>query len=663
MRISSLLALATPIGLGSSRAIPESHALHERRDAPHSLAKRLDPLPDVRLPMRIGLKHNENAAQNAHNWLMDVSHPGSEKFGKHWTEDNVLEAFKPTKETTDTVAEWLSTIIDKSRLKLTDNKAWYAFDATVAEAEALLHTEFYHVEQDDRSLVHCIEYHLPKHVQQHVDYITPGVKGTIMNIGSRASKVKRGFGKPDKGKPWGGQPPKWHPTPKMPHDNTELATCDIAITPACLRALYHFDAPDPHAKVSISNSLGIFEEGDFYAQQDLNSFFTNFTRYIPNGTHPILDSIDGGMAPVTNLSDAGGESNLDFELAFPIVYPQNITLYQSDDLYYAEGGNGTTGGIFNTFLDAIDGSYCTYSAYGETGNDPVLDPTYPDPNGYMGPLQCGVYKPTNVISISYGEQEQDLPAYYQKRQCNEFLKLGLMGTSIFVASGDTGVGGLRGDGAPNGCLRNGTVFSPTQPNSCPYLTNVGATKVYPGKTVYDPESAANDLAGAPYRSAYSSGGGFSNIFTTPDYQQSAVNTYFREHNPPYPYYYNGQYNNSVGLYNRNGRGIPDVAANGDNIAVYVAGRFGLSGGTSASSPIFAALINRIVEERLKIGKGPLGFINPTLYSHPYILQDIKNGSNPGCGTNGFDAVSGWDPVTGLGTPNYPKMLKLWLSLP
>lgn len=68
-------------------------------------------------------------------------------------------------------------------------------------------------------------------------------------------------------------------------------------------------------------------------------------------------------------------------------------------------------------------SYCTYSAFGETSNDPVNDPTYPDtaPGGYTGQLQCGVYKPTNVISISYGGQEFDLPAYYQKRQCNEYV--------------------------------------------------------------------------------------------------------------------------------------------------------------------------------------------------------------------------------------------------
>jgi tripeptidyl-peptidase I len=82
-----------------------------------------------------------------------------------------------------------------------------------------------------------------------------------------------------------------------------------------------------------------------------------------------------------------------------------------------------------------------------------------------------------------------------------------------------------------------------------------------------------------------------------------------------------------------------------------------------SAPIFASLLNRIVEERIKVGKGPLGFVNPTLYENPQVLNDITNGTNPGCGTNGFNAAKGWDPVTGLGTPNYPKMLELWLSLP
>lgn len=58
----------------------------------------------------------------------------------------------------------------------------------------------------------------------------------------------------------------------------------------------------------------------------------------------------------------------------------------------------------------------------------------------------------------------------------------------------------------------------------------------------------------------------------------------------------------------------------------------LEAGTSASSPIFAAIINRINEERLEIGKKTVGFINPALYSHPAMLNDIVNGTNPGCNT-------------------------------
>jgi tripeptidyl-peptidase I len=75
-------------------------------------------------------------------------------------------------------------------------------------------------------------------------------------------------------------------------------------------------------------------------------------------------------------------------------------------------------------LEQLDGSYCNYAAYGITG-DSWKDPKYPDPHkgGYKGKLQCGVYKPATVISISYGEAEYDIPVRYDKRQCNEWMKL------------------------------------------------------------------------------------------------------------------------------------------------------------------------------------------------------------------------------------------------
>ena len=109
--------------------------------------------------------------------------------------------------------------------------------------------------------------------------------------------------------------------------------------------------------------------------------------------------------------------------------------------------------------------------------------------------------------------------------------------------------------------------SPTWPNNCPWVTNVGATKVYPGKTVFEPESAVYDPAGHPYSVNYSSGGGFSNIHATPKYQQAAVDTFFKEHNPPYKGY-SVLVNDTdqipalekKGIYNRIGRGIPDVCS-------------------------------------------------------------------------------------------------------
>lgn len=56
----------------------------------------------------------------------------------------------------------------------------------------------------------------------------------------------------------------------------------------------------------------------------------------------------------------------------------------------------------NDFFDAVDGSYCTYTADGITGNSPKIDPVYPDnlPGGYKGKTQCGVYPLTRLVPIA-----------------------------------------------------------------------------------------------------------------------------------------------------------------------------------------------------------------------------------------------------------------------
>lgn len=110
------------------------------------------------------------------------------------------------------------------------------------------------------------------------------------------------------------------------------------------------------------------------------------------------------------------------------------------------------------------------------------------------------------------------------------------------------------------------------------------------------------------------------------------------------------------------RGYPDISANGANYVVAVDGSLSLVYGTSASSPVVGSIITLINEQRIAAGKSAVGFINPVLYENPSALNDITSGGNEGCGTAGFTAVAGWDPVTGLGTPNYEKLLAVWMAL-
>lgn len=105
----------------------------------------------------------------------------------------------------------------------------------------------------------------------------------------------------------------------------------------------------------------------------------------------------------------------------------------------------------------------------------------------------------------------------------------------------------------------------------------------------------------------------------------------------------------------------------------------LSGGTSAAVPVFSSVIALLNDARLRAGKQPLGFLNPWLYAVGFKgLTDITSGGSVGCnGINGqsgapvvggsiipyasWNATQGWDPVTGLGVPNFEKLLALALA--
>jgi tripeptidyl-peptidase-1 len=131
-----------------------------------------------------------------------------------------------------------------------------------------------------------------------------------------------------------------------------------------------------------------------------------------------------------------------------LVYPQTVTLYQT--------GDSVEGASFNNFLDALDSSYCTY----EGGDDTSQDSVYPDPyGGYQGPEDCGGFTASKVISTSYAYNEADLTPFYEIRQCNEYLKLGLQGITFLYSSGDYGVAGNGGQciDTTTGAYNNGKI--------------------------------------------------------------------------------------------------------------------------------------------------------------------------------------------------------------
>lgn len=182
---------------------------------------------------------------------------------------------------------------------------------------------------------------------------------------------------------------------------------------------------------------------------------------------------------------------------------------------------------------------------------------------------------------------------------------------------------------------------------------MGATQVPTGVDVASAIASGTQPEVACETVIYS-GGGFSNIFALPNYQTGAVGHYLTSYPPPYS---SAQYNNSGAA-----RGFPDISANGANYFVAVDGQNSLVYGTSASAPVVGSIFTLINEQLAEAGKNPVGFVNPVLYDNPDAFNDITSGSNPGCGTAGFSAAPGWDPVTGLGTPNYEKLLQVFMAV-
>ncbi|KAK7001547.1 subtilisin-like protein [Favolaschia claudopus] len=576
--------------------------------------------PEALIPLRFSLvQSNLNKLET---YLLDVANPLSPNYGRHWSPAQVKETFRPSDETIDTVHSWLKEEYAEEKIKLSPNRDLIQVNVSVAEAERLLEAEYYvysNGEVEGELRVGCHGgYTLPERVSKHVDFVWPTVHFAGPQKHSRRSATLNpsvAFGRE------GG-------ASKIPIENlASLAEsgCDTAVTLDCLRALYNFDFTPVSGGV---NTVGVAEFGaEVYRPSDLNLFFQSFRTDQLNNT-PTLISVEGGNP---NVSGDLGEASLDIELMMGLLGPgQNLSLYQ-----VAQPSSSLD--PTDELLAALDGSYCAVS-----------------PVSGEGITDCGNKPRTNVISISYHFNPDIIDPSISpvvQRQCAEFGKLALTGLTFVASSGDGGVAYsqshlcLQG----NGTLVSGNpkgAFVAQLPASCPFVTAVGATSVETGATTDQVERSTTD---------FPSGGGFSNNFPRPTWQDAAVQNYIDNFAPQY----------APGTFNKSGRAYPDVAANGWPLVIAEGGGFVHSGGTSASAPIFASIVAAVNDARIAAGKSPVGFINPALYSDAFAgaFNDVVVGSNPGCQTNGFPAAPGWDPVSGLGTPNFAKLRDAFLALP
>ena len=225
----------------------------------------------------------------------------------------------------------------------------------------------------------------------------------------------------------------------------------------------------------------------------------------------------------------------------------------------------------------------------------------------------------SILSISWGLSEDAWTEQARNAMNAALQDAAAMGVTVTVASGDDGATDREPDGQVHVDF----------PASSPWVVACGGTTLVAKGGMISTELVWNELASGNG----ATGGGVSRVFAVPDYQQNATV-------PANP------------VTGFAGRGVPDVAGDADpttGYSVLVDGQSGVIGGTSAVAPLWAGLTALLNQ---KIGK-PLGFVNPVLYQAASAFQDIVTGDN-----GGYEARQGWDPCTGLGTPNGTALMNV-----
>lgn len=249
------------------------------------------------------------------------------------------------------------------------------------------------------------------------------------------------------------------PISPPPNSNTlNYTACSDVTTPKCLRLLYGFDSYKPTEAKNGKNSIAVVEYLSEYAQHNnLEAALEQFTvPYFGKQAARETFTVIGNAGNPQGEQYSGIEAELDIQVVTQLTYPTDTVMYSI--LYDNESDS-----IWNEWLATVLGQES-------------VPPT---------------------ISTSYGDNEQDDTYLYATRVCTEMMELGAQGVTLLFSSGDSGVASYfqTCDGPDN------NIFVPSFPSTCPYVTSVGATKLYPDGT----ERAVKE----PLAPTYSSGGGMS----------------------------------------------------------------------------------------------------------------------------------------------------------
>jgi subtilase family serine protease len=236
----------------------------------------------------------------------------------------------------------------------------------------------------------------------------------------------------------------------------------------------------------------------------------------------------------------------------------------------------------------------------------------------------------SIISESLGICETDTTTSLRDQLQSMEVQAQAQGMSHFVATGD------------NGAYECGQSEYPAAsfPSTLPNVTAVGGTTVFESKQgTYFQEYAW----GSPIDES-GTGGGRSQVYSLPNYQQSVQDA------------------NGHGY-----RQLPDIAADADPITGYhivLGGHDTQAGGTSASTPLWAAVIALINQDLKAKGMREVGFANPALYwmgdnrskfsTSPF--HDVTAGNNLA-----YEAGPGWDFATGWGSMDAVALDAAWIT--